>query len=151
MTTHRLDRLFTANGGTFGRLTSAGGGVWASLEREWRDNRPRVSCIPPGRYRLLPWSSKRFEHTRCLVGDGVGIVPGPGIVRSAILIHAANAPRELQGCIALGTLDGSRSMVTGSRAAVRAFLEELDTTPEPHWLEITGGPEWIPSPSPPKP
>jgi Family of unknown function (DUF5675) len=139
MPDHRLDRLFTAAGGTFGRLTSSGGGLWATLEREWRGNRPQVSCIPSGRYQLAPWSSKRWPRARVLVGDGVGIVPGPGITRSAILIHPANAARELKGCIALGTLDASRSMLTGSRAAVRAFLDELDATPGPHWLEIHGG------------
>jgi hypothetical protein len=136
---HRLDRLFTAAGGTFGRLLTAGGALYATLEREWADNAPGISCVPAGRYRLIPWTSKKFPHTRALVGEGVGIVPGPGIQRSAILIHAANRPAELRGCVALGTLDGSRSVLTGSRAAVRSFLAELDATPEPHWLEINGG------------
>lgn len=144
MNEHCLNRLFTASGGTFGRLVTARGKTFATMEREWRDNQPRVSCIPPGRYELVPWSGVKFAKHWALRGGTVGLWPGDGIARSAILIHAANAPEELAGCIALGTLDaGRRTSLTGSRPAVRAFFDELEDERYrdfgPHYLTIRGG------------
>lgn len=142
MNEHRLERLFTGGGGLFGRLTSARGKVFATLEREWRGNQPRVSCIPPGRYELVPWQGTRFPKHWALRGGTVGLWPGEGVERSAILIHAANHPEELAGCIALGTLaGGARSHLTGSRAAVRAFFDELEDEryPGSNFLTIEGG------------
>lgn len=143
MPEHALDRLFTAAGGTFGRLRSARGKEFATLEREWLDNRPRVSCIPPGRYQLVPWAGTRFPKHWALRGGTVGLWPGPGIARSAILIHAANSAEELAGCIALGTLAaGRRTGLTGSRRAVRAFFDELEDERYSdfagQWLTISG-------------
>lgn len=70
------------------------------------------------------------------MGEGVGLVPGPGIVRSAILIHAANHPLELLGCVALGLDYRAGGRLGRSRLAVAAFLDELDAAPGLHWLEI---------------
>jgi hypothetical protein len=144
MPEHMLDRLFTASGGTFGRLRTARGNVFATLEREWLDNQPRVSCIPPGRYELVPWSGVKFKKHWALRGGTVGLWGGPGVQRSAILIHSANTAQELAGCIALGTLDaGRRTGLTGSRAAVRAFFDELEDERyrdgSGQWLTIQGG------------
>lgn len=142
MPEHRLERLFTAGGGTFGRLVTARGKTFATLEREWAGNLPGVSCVPAGRYELVPWQGVRFPKHWALRGGTVGLWPGDGVVRSAIVIHAANRPDELQGCIALGTLTmGARSLLTGSRAAVGAFFDELADAlyPGPHYLTIAGG------------
>lgn len=106
------------------------------MERLWQDNAPRVSCIPPGRYQLVPWSSKKFPRSRALVGGTVGLVAGPGIERSAILVHAANRPLELLGCVALGLDYADPGLIARSKMAVRMFLDELDQTAGPHWLEI---------------
>lgn len=106
------------------------------MERLWAHNQRRVSCIPAGRYQLVPWTSKKFPRARALVGPGVDLVDGPGVMRSAILIHAANRPPELKGCIALGLDFSEPGLLYRSRMAVRMFLDELDATPGPHWLEI---------------
>ena len=71
-----------------------------------------------------------------MIGEGVGLVPGPGIVRSAILIHAANLPSQLLGCVALGLDYVEPGRLGRSRIAVSAFLDELDAASGPHWLEI---------------
>lgn len=142
MADHRLERLFEAGYGTFGRLTTARGVQFGTMERLWRENRPNVSCIPAGRYELVRYPTRKFkgfDHVYALRGDGVDLAPGPGVLRSTIEIHPANVPLELEGCIALGTLDPSRSILVSSRIAVRAFLRELDGTPGPHWLTIEGG------------
>ena len=135
MSEHRLERTQRFARGTFGRLTSAAGVSWYSMEREWNDNLPRVSCIKPGRYRLRKWSSEKNPKTYCLAGGDVGVVPGPGIHRSAILIHPANRPLELQGCLALGLAQTERGILR-SAPAVEAFLAELDASDGPHWLTI---------------
>lgn len=106
------------------------------MERLWAENAARVSCVPAGRYQLVPWSSKKFPRARALVGETVGLVAGPGVARSAILIHSANRPLELLGCIALGFDFAEPGLLVRSRIAVRSFLDELDATPGPHWLEI---------------
>lgn len=140
---HRLTRLFESSGGTWGELVSASGARWSTMELPWLDNRPRVSCIPPGRYQLVPWASKRFPAHFALVGPGVGLVPAPKLARSSILIHAANRPAELRGCIALGRLVGLGSdnglRLAESRAACRAFFAELRAATVPGVLEIVGG------------
>lgn len=140
MAEHRLERLFEAGGGLFGRFVSAQGKRFASMERTWADNRPRVSCVPPGRYELVPFEGARFPKHWALVGPGVSAYPAKGAARSSVLIHAANRPLELEGCIALGTLSqGPSTILRESRRAVRALFAELVETDRPHWLTIEGG------------
>jgi len=63
-----------------------------TIELPWKDNQPKVSCIPEGRYRLRKRYSHRFKHHILIEG-----VAG----RAYILIHPANdAQKELRGCIA---------------------------------------------------
>lgn len=75
-----------------GILRWEGSAVW-SLERPWLDNRLEVSCIPVGRYQVRRWSSARFPISL----EVLGTAP-----RTYILIHPANRPEQLKGCIALG-------------------------------------------------
>jgi hypothetical protein len=101
----------------------------ATVERPWLDNKPSVSCIPEGTYVLWPHTSPKFPDTVIELAD----VPG----RSAILIHPANHPAELMGCIAPGIvsqINGAPS-VTRSREAmaiVRAWFDAGDRI-----LEVT--------------
>lgn len=69
-----------------------------TCEDLWQDNRPNISCIPPGTYRCDPhgWettSQHRFKKVWRLVN-----VQG----RSAILIHAGNDNTDTEGCILVG-------------------------------------------------
>lgn len=78
--------------GTNGLLTHQGVLVCKTIELPWRDNAPRVSCVPEGRYLLRRRHSAKFGWHYELVD-----VPG----RHLILIHKGNdALQELQGCIA---------------------------------------------------
>lgn len=150
---HRLDRLFEHGPGMFGRFISAAGRQWHSMERSWRGNQPRVSCVRPGRYELVRWPSAKLrgsDHVFALVGGDVGLAPGPGITRTFVEIHPANFPLELQGCIALGLsltwvpaarVPGSprQPMLATSAVAVREFFAELEADSGPHFLTISGG------------
>lgn len=96
-----------------------------TIERPWLDNKPNVSCIPVGKYDTGWRKSPRFGETWHIqdVTD-----------RTYILIHAANFPKDVQGCIGLGTgLMGDRVAVSNSRKAVDRF-EEL--TRDVNWRLI---------------
>jgi hypothetical protein len=81
--------------GTLGRLHSADPGAVQlyTLERPWQGNAPYLSCIPEGVYQLAPHHGAHWVNVIELL-DVAG--------RSSILIHPANKPVELQGCIAPG-------------------------------------------------
>lgn len=98
--------------GTLGVVDHAGERFY-TIERPWLDNRPNVSCIPEGTYQMGWRESPRFGETWHVkeVED-----------RTWILIHAANYPKDVQGCIGLGTgLMGDRVAVSNSRKAVAQF------------------------------
>ena len=78
--------------GTNGTLLFNGAAICSTIELPWKNNQPRISCIPEGTYRLVkrysPHHKWHFE---------LKDVPG----RQLILVHPANdAMSELQGCIA---------------------------------------------------
>lgn len=78
--------------GTNGTLHLNGKTLCFTIELPWRDNKPRVSCIPEGRYLLARRFSDRHKHH--LEVKAVNN-------RDLILIHPANhALDELKGCIA---------------------------------------------------
>ena len=77
----------------------------ATLENPWRDNKPVVSCIPSGVYKLDKDRAGRFYDAYKerwgydyvpMIRDGE--VPG----RSQILFHAGNDVSHTSGCILLG-------------------------------------------------
>lgn len=96
--------------------------VWRTLELPWKDNQPRVSCIPEGAHEF----SRRYSpHNGCEVFTGVHIEG-----RSYINIEAANYVRQLLGCIALGKtifdLDGDGIDDTAhSKQAFREFMDAM--------------------------
>lgn len=119
--------------GTFGILT-VGGRQWAIVEQPWRNNEPFRSCVPEGSFECVSHKSPRFGQCFALVGDGVGINQGDGH-RWGILIHSANWPDQLQGCLAPGKSlqpipAGGREWpqslgVTQSRQAMQEMISEL--------------------------
>lgn len=106
--------------GVFSRLDLA------TLELPWKNNAQGVSCIPAGRYRLVPRSTqKRGDH---LLVEGV-----PG--REWILIHRGNFPSEIRGCILIGTdhvdIDGDAIPdVSGSRVAMTQLVQLISEPAE---------------------
>lgn len=114
-----LVRKDTSDQGTFG-IFSGEGLMFYSAELPWRDNAPRISCIPTGRYICRPYSSLKFPNVYEVTG-----VPG----RSAILIHTGNHAGDTRkgllsdvlGCILIGLSPSElagQAAVTSSRAAL---------------------------------
>ncbi len=119
--------------GTFGtlRVMGAGGQVFScvTVEREWKDNEPFVSCIPAESYRM-----KKTSHQGRYACWQVQRVKG----RWGINMHMANLASELQGCIALGSAFGFVSgkwAVINSRDTYAKFMKILGD--DPTYISIT--------------
>lgn len=84
-----------------------------TLELPWKENRNRISCIPPGTYKCRFYNSPSKGEVLLLYN-----VPE----RSYIEIHIGNYNRDILGCIIVGyewrDIDGDRLMdVVNSRVA----------------------------------
>lgn len=98
---------------TYGTLT-AGALILQTLELGWAPEpgelcgRPDRSCVPAGVYQLVLHDSPKHPRTFALVNPDLGIYHEPGdapqgiFCRFATLIHVANFPTELEGCIGVG-------------------------------------------------
>ncbi|WP_087022452.1 DUF5675 family protein [Thaumasiovibrio subtropicus] len=116
--------------GTFATLHSKNGEqLCATVERPWQNNTPRKSCIPEGTYRLIPHTSPKFGECYALEANTLGVTRYGPSLRTHILIHAANLPSQLQGCIAPGEGFGvinNQWGVINSRNAFNKLMAYLD-------------------------
>lgn len=117
-----LNRAPSSDRGTFGILSLNGMPLCVTCEDPWNDNKPQISCIPPGKYACGKFNGARFKNVW-----EVRSVPG----RSAILIHAGNTMEDTQGCIlvgeSFGTLNGLPSVKNSAAtlAMLRAKLPDV--------------------------
>ena len=103
--------------GVNGVLLLEGTELCKTIELPWKNNQPRVSCIPEGRYRLRRRHSPRFrEHYEVMdVKD-----------RKYILFHAGNdAGKELRGCIAPVLQHTGEGKGSFSKAALERMKDRL--------------------------
>ncbi|MCK4765120.1 MAG: hypothetical protein KAW12_23175 [Candidatus Aminicenantes bacterium] len=106
-------------------LDESGGELYhcKTLELPWKENRRRISCIPPGTYRVKKRWSPRFRH-HFHVFD----VPN----RTWILIHHGNFYTNTKGCILVGREhtdidgDGLRDVIVSKKT----MQELLDLLPD---------------------
>jgi len=106
--------------------------VCYTLEEPWKNNEPRISCIPPGVYRVARHDSDRHPHTWRVEG-----VPG----RSGILFHPGNTTWDTEGCILVGRHHGLLEgvcAVLDSQAAM-ADLSYLTKDWTGFWLAVEFG------------
>ena len=140
-----LQREDSEEDGVYGTLRFPDGTSLNTLELPWRDNLPRMSCIPPGTYPCSMRKSATFGEAY-----EVGKVPG----RSAVLIHAGNSAgsadkgmkADSQGCILLGMdrgRKGNQKVITASKAAMKLFQEKMGGNP--FTLVVRGGKNATPS------
>lgn len=129
----QLTRFAYLPDGTYGEMVFPNGEKFFTVERSWEGNKPNVSCIPDGTYRLGMRASsvvKRSSGGRHDEGWEVMDVPG----RSYIMIHPGNWPKNFQGCIGVGRgmsimKDSSGNLVhsvTSSRDAFMRMMEIMD-------------------------
>lgn len=120
-----LERFCYAPGyGTFGTWM-VGGHLLYSVEQPANRNQRAQSCIPEGRYRCELDYFHKGKYPAYEIKD----VPGG---RTRVLIHKANWPRQVQGCIApvLG-FECVRGSIGGpsSKIAFDMFMEWANEEP----------------------
>jgi len=84
-----LTRFAPTKDGVFGRL-----GRFTTVEEEWQDNIPNISCIPTGIY----YCERSIFHRGGYPTFEIMDVPG----RSLIKFHYAMTEEDLRGCVGLG-------------------------------------------------
>lgn len=109
--------------------------VLHTLEHPWRPEapggKPFTSCVPSGRYQLVPHTRANGDKVVALVNHGLGVYYLPtekphDVGRDLILIHKANWLKDIEGCIAPGigfapdTVNGY--MVTESAEAMKHIM-----------------------------
>lgn len=87
-----------------------------TLERPWKENKAKISCIPEGQYLCKRVVSPHFGET-----FEVTNVPE----RSYILFHKGNFVEDSKGCIILGNSFGTGDVpfVKESKKAFEIFME----------------------------
>jgi hypothetical protein len=127
-------------------VLNANGRSWQTLERPWVASELNacgmkgISCVPVGTYKLVPHNSEAHPKVWALINPTLGVyhwdddVPITcSLARTMVLIHAANYPEELRGCIAVGKsrakangvwwIQRSRDALNELRSAVQASYE----------------------------
>jgi hypothetical protein len=115
-----LTRKRTGEYGTFGKLYADSEFQCYTLEPPWYNNQENISCIPAGRYQIMPYRSPHFGLVYKIIN-----VPD----RTDILIHKGNTLSDTEGCLTvgskLGTL-GSNPAVLQSKIAFDNLIDTLD-------------------------
>lgn len=131
---------------TLGKLT-IGRFEFATIERPWlpTPDHPggtnRKSCVPVGKYKVIPHHSSNFPNTYALVNPDLHVWYQPGDIpegmkgRTAILIHVGNRVRDVVGCIGVGLEHGQ---LGGEPAVLKSTLamRQLDTMLNRHSHEL---------------
>lgn len=108
---------------TMGEITLDGHHLCWSMELPWRDNEHANSCIPPGVYAL-------GHHWR-EIGGMETLILSPTEPRAGILIHVANWPSQIEGCIAVGQdkyeINGHCRLIRSAKA-MRQVLDAHPTS-----------------------
>ena len=131
-----LNREPSTDTETMGSLTFDGVALH-TIERPWipthPGGKPEESCVPAGRYNLIPHTRGNGDEVRALVNHGLGVYYRKndrfnGVGRYKILIHSANWVDQIIGCVAPGldrTVTGRGAMVTSSRKAMKVLMKWL--------------------------
>lgn len=126
-----LERYAHCEFGTFGKLT-AGDLVLQTVEQDWENNMPNVSCVPNGRYLLQHHISPHHGACYILSNQALGIGKNQDDAkRFGCLIHKANLASQLEGCIAPGLSLGyykSQWAVLSSGAALSKLFSVLGSS-----------------------
>ena len=119
ITVIRVNSRANSMNGTAGVMLDDGVPFANTIEDPWNDNKPFISCILPGFFKCVRYSSKKHPDT-FLIKD----TPG----RDLCLFHVANTIKDVEGCIGVGEEFG---LIDGKLAVLgsgRGFAEFLQRT-----------------------
>jgi hypothetical protein len=123
-----LDRFCHNEFGTFGKLC-IGPHKFYTVEQDWENNKPNLSCVPNGTYNLRYFNSERHGATYIMSNGDLGVSEFKGQAkRFGCLIHSANLASQLEGCIAPGLRLGfyrNQWSVSSSGDAMKIILSLL--------------------------
>lgn len=128
-----LERFNYGPDGTFGKLLFPTGEMFWTVEKPWKSNTPYESCIPDGGYYLVQRHSPVVNRTSGgEFSDGWEVTDV--VNRTFIMVHPANWPDDLEGCIGVGqdyvimqNRKGNQSnAVASSRDAFREVMGLMD-------------------------
>ena len=115
-----LKRVIDSPSGTFGTLIHNGVPICVTLENKWMQNKPNISCIPPGSYQCELTVSPKYGKVFTVLN-----VPE----RTHILFHWGNWQENTKGCILVGTsyevLDGKPG-ISASKNAFKKLMSVAD-------------------------
>lgn len=115
-----LERFILSDAVVIGKIYRNNKVFCYTLENPWRNNQRKVSCVPEGVYKCLPYKSKKYPHHIELqnVKD-----------RSKILIHVGNSTDDTDGCILTGlTFNPEKNRILKSKKAFKKLLSEVGRT-----------------------
>lgn len=140
LTTLVLNRFVSEPEGSFGEIKHNDHHVCFTVERAWHNNSPFRSCVPTGVYSLLWRESPKWGWRLHLEGETVSVTRSSK-QRWACLIHPANHPAEVQGCIAPNRELRFRSDTWAGVLSAQALsrVESLCPEGEDHQLIILPG------------
>ena len=118
--------------GTYGTLILPNNYSCMTVERPWLGNKPYISCIPEGEYLMKKRLSSVVSRSSGGEFDS-GWEVKDVLNRTFIMIHPANVPSELEGCIAPGRSQGfykNQWSITHSRDTFRELMGHLDKRDE---------------------
>ena len=112
--------------------------LFYTVEQDWNNNVPEISCIPNGTYDLEYYKSEKHGDTYSIVNEVLGIGRFKGTSRRfGCLFHVANLASELKGCIGVGTAQGMVNgywAVLSSKKAMNAMVNFLGKTDKHHLI-----------------
>jgi len=115
--------------GTFGKILIDGRDYY-TVEQPWNNNTPFKSCVPLGKYELVPYTSDKFGKLFMLKNEANGIYTednGKGRY-SCLAFHRGNYPSDFEGCIGIGdsfTIVNNKPMVTNTVETCKIINEYL--------------------------
>lgn len=128
--------------GTFGEIfTASGASLGYSVEQPWRNNEPFNSCVPAGKYLLVPHNSKKYGRCFVLHNPTLQIYAEEDQMilfddrYLCIFAHKGSYPKNFEGCIGAGDHYGN-DMIYNTRVTCKKIMNLLYSSNEQHTLTI---------------
>ena len=108
--------------GCLSAISADGKEICKAVERPYKNNAKNISAVPAGVYNISLYNSNKHGNCFILTNDNLHITKfdEQNCTRFGILIHPANYPEQLEGCIAPGlTFHNKKYGVVSSRLAMK--------------------------------